>query len=381
MSIVIFIVILLVLVLAHELGHFLTAKGFGVRVDEFGFGFPPKIVGKKIGETEYSINALPFGGFVKIYGEDATEIEEADMLESGLMDKNKNLATEPPSKDLSRNLAAKPRWQQALVMFAGIFANFLIAWFLIAGLYMAGTNIVFDETLPAKDMQNTHLVIAAVSPGTPAEAAKLEAGDVITGLSYTDQSGSLLSNTPDRLTTFIRGSGGKPIDFNIFRNGTAMTVQVTPANQNGNFVVGISPALEGYIKLPFFRAAGMGFHSSIVLVKETAQGIGGLLAGKESLNDVSGPVGMVSIVGSAVKMGLEYVIIFMALISVNLAVINLIPFPALDGGRLFFLLIEKIKGSRINPKVANILNTVGFGLLIILMLVVTFHDILKLFVK
>ena len=360
MSIIIFIIILLILVLVHEAGHFFVAKKFGIRVDEFGFGFPPKLFGIKKGETEYTFNALPLGGFVKIYGQDPDE-------------ENTN------GPDSKRSFVNKPRWQQALVLFAGIFANFILAWFLIIGLYTFGTSIIFDETLPTKDMQNTQLVIASVSSGTPAEKANLQSGDIISGMSYFDQSDSLSSNTPKKMTTFVRKSEGKTINFNIIRNNTPIIVTVTPLKQNENYVVGISPTLEGYIKLRFPSAVIQGFHSTFVLVKETFQGIGGLLVGKESFNDVSGPVGMVGIVGSAMKMGFQYVIVFVALISINLAVINLIPFPALDGGRLFFLLIEKIKGSRMNPKFANTANMVGFAILILLMVFVTYHDVVKLF--
>lgn len=361
MNILIFIIILLVLVIAHEWGHFFTAKKFGIRVDEFGFGFPPRaLILFKKGETTYTLNWLPIGGFVKIFGEDPN---------------NEN--TNGP--DANRSFVNKPKWQQAIVLSAGVLMNFIIGWALVVGLYAFGTSIIFDDTLPAQYMNNTHLVIAGVSKGTPADIANIQAGDIISKVSYADKSKTLDSYIIGSFVNFVRNSNGALLEFDIIRDQVPMTINVTPIRKTEHFMIGIAPALEGYIKLSFFDSITQGFHSSFFLVKETARGIVSLISGKESLDNVSGPVGMVSMIGEAVKRGPQYVILFTALISMNLAVINLIPFPALDGGRLLFLLIEKIKGSRINAKFANTANMIGFAILILFMIVVTFKDIVKLF--
>ena len=370
-SILVFIVVLMIIVLVHEFGHFFSAKRFGIRVDEFGFGFPPKIASFKKGETEYSLNALPFGGFVRIYGQG---MDETEVLKGNFTNETQKI-----DPDSSRSFENKPKWQQAIVLMAGIFANFMLAWILIISLYTAGTHIIFDDTLPSRYMQDAHLVVAGVSAETPASEAKLQVGDIISNLYFPDQSKNLSFVTPEKLIDFIQNSGGKPIDFNIIRNGKSMVIEVTPKKQKSNFFIGISPSFEGYIKLPFFSAIIQGFHSSFAIVKETIVGIGKLFIGKESLDSISGPVGMVGIVGSALKIGFQYLIVFTALISISLAVINLVPFPALDGGRLLFVLIEKIKGSRLNAKFANYANMIGFGILILLMIVITLHDIIKLF--
>jgi len=360
MNIIIFLLILLVLVVSHEFGHFIVAKKAGIRVDEFSFGFPPKLFGKKVGETTYNFNALPFGGYVKIFGESPDE-------------ESMN------GPDSARSFINKPRYIQAAVLLAGVVMNFLIAWLIIVGLYAGGTNLILDDTLPPKFMTNTHITIAAVSKGSPADLAGLQAGDIITKVSYQNSPSTLSSYTTEAFTSFVRASNGTPLEFDVTRNQKPMIIDVTPTNTTGHYIVGVAPDLEGHIKLPFFNAIIEGFHSSVILVKETLQGLFGLIAGKESLNDVSGPVGLVSVVGVAVKLGADYLLFFIALISLNLAVINLVPFPALDGGRLLFLLIEKIKGSRIKPEIANLINNIGFGLLMILMLVITYHDIIKLF--
>jgi regulator of sigma E protease len=359
MNILIFLIILLVLVVSHEFGHFIVAKKAGIRVDEFSFGFPPKLFGKKIGETTYNFNALPLGGYVKIFGESPDDESMA-------------------GPDSSRSFVNKPAYIQAAVLLAGVAMNFLIAWLLITGMYAFGTSIIFDDTLPAHFMNNTHILITDVSKGSPADTAGFKAGDTITSVSYADHSEVLSSYTTEAFTNFVRASNGAPLEIDVLRNATPVVIDVTPTNTTGHFMIGVAPTLQGYIKLPFANAITQGFHSNIALVKETFGGLAGLITRKESLNDVSGPVGLVSIVGVARQMGIEYLIFFVALISVNLAVINLIPFPALDGGRLLFLIIEKIKGSAIKPQVANIINSIGFGLLMLLMVIITYHDIVKL---
>jgi len=376
MSILIFFIILIVLVLVHEAGHFFTAKSFKIRVDEFGFGFPPKLFSFKKGETEYSINALPFGGFVKIFGED---MDEADFVEVGFLDKKET----PEKVELARSLMSKPKYQQALVMFAGIFANFLLAWLLFSFGFMSGLPTSVGSQPKGYQLQDTHLVIVSVLAESPAEISGLKSGDKI--ISIKSGSEAVLEINPGTLKSFIVSHPEKEITFGYLRGKDTNTINVKPVLNatSGKPEIGIAMDEIGTLKLPILSAFWEGMKLDWSVTKGTAIGLYGLISdgirGKGSFSSIAGPVGMVSIVGDASKFGLAYLLSFAALISVNLAIINLIPFPALDGGRLLFLLIEKIKGSRINPKIASKINMVGFALLILLMLLVTYHDVVKLF--
>ncbi|MCM2339127.1 MAG: RIP metalloprotease RseP [Burkholderiales bacterium] len=366
MNIFIFIIILLVLVLVHEFGHFFTAKKFGIRVDEFGFGFPPKLFSKKYGETEYSFNLLPIGGFVKIFGENITEESISGV-------------------DSSRSFVNKPRWQQAIVLLAGVMANFLLAWFLFSFSFMSGLPTSAGNEVKGYELENVNLVVVSVISDSPAEKAGLKSGDKI--VSVKNENDVLNDINPDSLRSFVITHSGKEVEFGYLRGKSDIinNIKVIPVvnAKNDNPSIGIAMDMIGTAKLPFFRAFWEGLKLDIEVTKSTVLGLYTLikegLMGKGSFSSVTGPVGMVGIVGDAYEFGFVYLMSFAALISVNLAIINLVPFPALDGGRLLFLLIEKIKGSSINPKFANTANMVGFAILIILMLFVTYHDVVKLF--
>lgn len=366
MNIIIFIIILLVLVLVHEFGHFFSAKKFGIRVDEFGFGFPPKLFGKKYGETEYSINLLPIGGFVKIFGENPDEENTYGV-------------------DKDRSFVNKPKWQQAIVLFAGIFSNFLLAWLLFSIGFISGLPTSVGNEPEGYKVSNAHLVVVSVLADSPAEKGGLKSGDKI--ISIQSENNFIEEVNPDILKSFIISHGDKEIEFNYLRgkDETKNITKIIPVKNsiNENPSIGISMDQIGTLKLPILSAFWEGLKLDWFVMKGTVIGLYKLIQegimGKGSFDTVTGPVGMVNIVGDAYQFGFVYLLSFSALISVNLAVINLIPFPALDGGRLFFLLIEKIKGSRINPKFANGANMIGFAILIMLMLLVTYHDVIKLF--
>ncbi|HEV7702554.1 MAG TPA: RIP metalloprotease RseP [Candidatus Paceibacterota bacterium] len=369
MSILIFILILLVLVLVHEFGHFFSAKKFGIRVDEFGFGFPPKLFGKKIGETEYTVNLLPIGGFVKIFGEDPNE-------------ENTN------GPDASRSFIHKAKWKQAIVLFAGVFANFLLAWLLFSVGFMSGMPTSVDAQAKGYTISDVHLVVVGVAENSPAMQAGLKSGDKIVSVMHTHEDGEMhmVENlNPESLKEFVvEHLPGEEINVGYIRgkNPEVNTAEVFIGGTKNDPSIGISMDEIGTAKLPVLRAFTEGLNLTLSVTKGTAIGLYTLIhdgiMGKGSFAAVTGPVGIVGIVGDAYQFGIVYLLSFAALISINLAIINLIPFPALDGGRLFFLLIEKIKGSPINPKVANAANMIGFGILILLMIVVTYHDIIKL---
>ena len=366
MSIIIFIIVLLVLVLVHEAGHFSSAKFFGIKVEEFGFGFPPKLFGIKKGETEYTLNLLPIGGFVRIFGEDPSTEEEIS------------------GPDAQRSFVNKPKWQQAVVLFAGIISNLLLAWVLFSISLMYGMPTSVENAAGYK-VNNPALTIVSVITQSPASAAGLRTGDKI--VSIKNDSGMAPSVTTEAIQSYVTESAGKEVDIGYLRgNSTEInTAKIFPeeSKTDHKYEIGISMDEIGTAKLSFFPALWNGLRLDWNATKQTVVGlymlIYGAIHGKGSLSDVAGPVGMVGIVGDAMKFGFSYLLSFTALISINLAVINLIPFPALDGGRLLFLLIEKIKGSRIDPKIANTVNSIGFGVLLLLMLVITYHDVIKLF--
>ena len=369
MNILIFFVVLLVLVVVHEFGHFSMAKYFGIRVDEFGFGFPPKLFGIKKGETEYTFNLLPIGGFVKIFGENPD-------------DENTN------GPDRERSFVNKPRWQQAIVLVAGVAANFLLAWLFFSIGFMSGLPTSVSNEANGQTLTDVNLTVINVAPESPAEKAGLKSGDKIVSVMHMHESQEhtiLEEINPVTFKSFVVEHSEEEIEVGYVRGKDAevLKVKIIPTGADGSPKIGISMDMIGTAKLPVLSSFWEGAKLTWFMTKNTAVGLFSLVfdavRGQGSLDNVTGPVGMVGIAGNAYQFGFVYLLSFAALISVNLGIINLLPFPALDGGRLFFLLIEKIKGSRIKPSIANTANAIGFSLLILLMVFITYHDIAKLF--
>ena len=364
MSIVIFLIILLVVVLAHEFGHFITAKKSGIRVDEFAFGFPPRLFSIKRGETNYSFNAVPFGGYVKIFGENPDE----------------NSISGPDSK---RSMVNKKKRVQALVLVAGVAFNILLAWMLFSIGFMAGLPTSTSST-PNSAIKNSALVITSIEAGAPAEKAGLIAGDKVVALENLSTGEKRENPDIEMLKSFISTNGTNEIVLDVLRRKDNLAIKITPEKVGASATptIGVSLDMIGTLKLPIHKAIWEGLKLTASLTWGTTKAfgnlIGGAFNGTANLKDVTGPVGIVGVIGDAAKFGISYLLSFTALISINLAIINLAPFPALDGGRLLFLLIEKIKGSPIKPKIFNMANAIGFSLLIILMIVITYHDIIKL---
>ena len=362
MSIILFIIILAILILAHELGHFIAAKRAGVRVDEFGFGFPPRLWSKKIGETVYSINAFPVGGFVKIFGEDPN----GESLKG---------------KDKARSLTHKPKLVQAWVISAGVAFNLLLAWLLLSAGFMAGMPYSVDDSVYGRQVENLRLTITEVLSKSPAESAGLKGGDAIIALS----AGKDALNNPRVETTQKFIASHDELTLTYMRGGETKTTLVRPHDGlvDGRRAIGISMDMIGMLKLSPYDALTFGVTTTLSLTQATAVGLfdffKNMFIGQLDLSAVAGPVGLVGVVSDAGSFGFMHLISLTALISINLAIINLLPFPALDGGRLSFLLIEWIKRSPIKPEIANAANGIGFFLLIALMTFITFHDVLKLF--
>jgi regulator of sigma E protease len=364
MSVLVFILVLVVLILVHEFGHFIVAKLSGMRVDEFGIGYPPRVWGKKIGETEYTINALPFGGFVRIYGEDETN---PDVLES------------------AKAFSSRPKVAQALTLVAGVAMNLLLAYLLITVTLVMGTpRALTDEEVAGA--QNVQLMISGVLPGSPAAEAGLMVGDSVTSITTGQASSSFSGSDPDDFIAFV-SANTQPLSLSFERNDEIQTVSVTPkagvlSENPTRAALGVSVAQVGVIAVPLTRAPIEGAVLTWGVTKETAKGLVLFLANAVTLQadlaQVSGPVGIAGAVGSAYSDGVAALLSIAAIISINLAIINLLPLPALDGGRLLFVGIEAIIRRPIKPSVAATVNGIGFALLILLMLVVTGNDILKL---
>ena len=364
------------LVLVHEFGHFYSAKKFGIRVDEFGFGFPPKLFGIKKGETEYTFNLLPIGGFVKIFGENPDDLS-AMPAHAGQTGENK---VDP---DEDRKFYNKPAWQQAIVLFAGVFMNFILAWILFSIGLMSGFPTSINSKIDPSIIKNVHTIVVSVIPKSPAENAGLKSGDKIVSIKSGNNQTTYIS--PEIIKSFIMAKQNTEVNIGYMR-GENIEINYTDVflseSSNGKSL-GISMDQRGIAKLSFFSALYKGMGFSFYVLKTTTLGLYGLISdavqGNGSFAGVAGPVGMVGMVGDAYQFGFVHLLSFAGRISISLAIINLLPFPALDGGRLFFLLIEKIKGSRMNQKFVNYANISGFAVLILLMLVVTYKDIAKLF--
>ena len=368
MSIIIFIIVLGVLIFVHELGHFIFAKKTGMLVEEFAIGFPPRIFSFKKGETKYSIGLIPIGGFVKIHGEDYEE--------DGSDEKQKNH---------KRRFTSRPKWAQAVVLVAGVSFNLLLAWVFISIGFMSGLPVSVDQ-FEGEKINDPNLILVNVLPDSPAMEAGLEVGDSILYLESASDSVQNIEST-EVVENFIASHGGQEIDILYKRSGeteTALT-KLTPKDGviEGKPAIGVSFGMIGTIKFSFFRACWEGLKTTVSLTKATVVGLSlfakDLVTGNADMSQISGPVGIVFMVGDAFSFGIVYLLSFVSIISINLAVINLIPVPALDGGRLLFVLIEAIKGSPIKAKLVNTFNLIGFILLILLMLVVTFGDIVKFF--
>lgn len=395
-TILVFGILLSFLVLIHELGHFLTAKKFGIRVDEFGFGLPPRLWGKKIGETIYSLNALPIGGFVKLYGEDGGE--EAQSI----------------SRDVGRAFYLRPKWQRMVVLASGVTTNFVLAAVIISYLFTQGVPAPYPR-----------VHIDSVEENSPAKSAGLLAGDVVESLNgQAITSSQQFSETVQQYLgqevtlAIIRGANFNHLDeaADTCQHCQQLTIQLTPRKNpplkkaepekngatsralgkirellriqlpqkedkhEGPIGVGISN-FETNI-YPWYKAPFVGIRKSLVFSWEILKAITMVLVKFITLQPVSdmvaGPVRIAQETGEAVKYGPNAVLNFLGVLSLNLAIVNALPFPALDGGRLLFILLETVTGKRVRTHYEQMFHQVGMIILLILFIMVTINDFARI---
>lgn len=344
------IIVLGVLVFVHELGHFLLAKKLGVGVVTFSLGFGPKLIGKKIKETQYQISAVPLGGFVKLIGENPEE--------------------EVKEEDRHRSFSAQPIWKRALIIGAGPFFNFFLAVALFSSINLFGIPFLSSK-------------IGEVSPGLPAEGSGLKKGDVIQSIDGKD-----VSKWED-LSKIIRNSKGKELLLKVKRENEIFEIKVTPkpsAQKNlfgedvQAFVIGITPHDEVLIrKVNPFVAVGMGFAQTWNGIKLTVVTVVKLIERVVPAKTIGGPILIAQLAGEQAKKGLLSLALFMAILSINLGVINLFPVPILDGGHFLFLGLEAVLRRPISVKKMEIAQQIGLILIIFLMVFAFYNDLIRIF--
>ena len=347
---------LIALMAIHELGHFIVAKKFGIKVEEFGIGYPPRVFSKKVGDTVYSLNLLPFGAFVRLPEENT--VEEKDKF------------------------SKQPIWKRALVILAGVISFWLIAMILLSAVYTLGTRISVDDDA-AKNLIDVRVQITGVSKRSPAEAAGLIAGDAIIKL----EADGLSQETAKviEVQEFIANHLGQPVIMTIGRADKQFTIEVVPrqAPPANEGAMGISLARTAFERYPWYLAIWQGITTTWLLTKGILigyyQAIVNLLTHQPTGIEAVGPVGIASMVSQAGKLGLAYFLQIIAMISVYMAIFNALPIPIADGGKFFFLIIESWRKKPLNQEVEQKIDIAFFAVLLALMLFVTVKDIIKLF--
>ncbi|MFA4941913.1 MAG: RIP metalloprotease RseP [Patescibacteria group bacterium] len=423
LTIITFIIVFSLLIFVHELGHFWTARKFGVKAEEFGFGFPPRIFGvqilkgkklEKISETEkisleisesqtsnggeilkevvldekkeidkmvffkkfrfvqgskepevkpgeeemqagtiYSLNWIPLGGFVKIKGENGENENDND------------------------SFASRKIWQRAIMLSAGVAMNILLAAVLISFGLMIGLPQTLDDLTPQARIYDKKIQVAEVMADSPAAKAGLAVGDTIISIDKQDFANE------EELQNFVAGKVGEELNYEIKRGQDNIDIKIAPEirEETGRGGVGIAIAVTGLVKYPWYLAIWEGVKTTAILTWAILVAFyelfKNLIIGHGLSADIAGPVGIAALTGQVAQMGFIYVLQFTVLLSINLAIINFLPIPALDGGRILFLIIEKIKGSPVKREVEAMIHNIGFSLLMILVLVVTFKDVAR----
>jgi len=371
-TIVAFFVVLGILVIVHEIGHYFVTIKFGVKAEEFGFGLPPRIVGvfkdengkwrlagprlTQAPSTIWSLNWIPMGGFVRIKGEEGGGKGEKD------------------------SFASQSVFKRILIVSAGVFMNFVLAAVLLTISLTFGSPQVIDEAnLPAMaKVTEAKIRITEVLPASPAQRAGLQIGDTLLSID-----GSTFKEITS-LQDYINQKVGQGVNLKIQRDQQTLDKQATPEILTETKKGGLGVALVkiGFVSYPWYVAWWYGIASTVEMAWAVVYGfyviLQNLVVQQQMVGDVYGPIGIATLVGDAARMGFLYILQFTASLSVIIAVINFLPFPALDGGRVFFLLIEAIRRKPVNQKLETAMHNIGFALLMILIVIVTFRDIARI---
>jgi len=355
LSIIGVIIVFSLLVIAHEYGHFVTARRNGVKVDEFGIGFPPKVFYRKKGGTIYSINALPIGGFVRLRGEDGSVTGKGSFASASFRSKTK-------------------------IIMAGVVVNFLIAYVIFTVLLWIGMPPI-GQQLPSfgpikpSTIETSELTVLNVTKNSAAEKAGIKQGDNILSIN------SQKFTNNDELRSFTKQNAGKSVEITVKQNGVTKQYSVILGNDEQSGILGISAQQISLQRYSWWAAPIAALYIMAMLVIATLAAFGNLILGIFTRGQVSeqvaGPIGIVSVFSQVVNFGPRFILLFIASISLSLAVINALPLPALDGGRQFILILQKL-GLKITPEKENFVHIIGFVALIGLMIIISISDISKL---
>ena len=341
-----------ILIIIHELGHFIVAKRNGVKVEIFSIGFGPKLFSVKSGDTEYKVSLIPLGGYVKMAG-----IVDESMDQAGVKGQ--------PWEFLSKTL-----WQRFKIIAAGPWMNFVLAWAIFIGVFMMGIPYLSTK-------------VGEIKEGYPAAAAGLKSGDEIVSIN------GMKTGRWDELVKVIYASPGKEVKLEVLRGGEVSEIKVVPKEEKTTDLfgrdhviglIGMMPTSEFLKeKLNPLEAAWRGTVHTVELTGTMYKGIWLLITGQVSAKNLAGPIGIIDLTSQSAKQGFLPLMTFLAIISLNLAVLNFMPIPILDGGHLLFLMVEKVKGSPMSVKAQDKMQKVGLALLLALVVFATYNDILRFF--
>jgi regulator of sigma E protease len=345
-SIVVFLLLLSVLVLVHELGHFLAARAFGIKVKEFGLGLPPRAIGWKRGETIYSLNWIPLGGFVSLFGEDDQE--------------NRGKGS----------FGSVNRLKRLVVLIAGVTMNFLLGLLVFTVVYARGV-----------DVPTGNILIAHVLPNTPAVTAGIKDGDVVVSAA-----GKIVHNFSD-FQDETKANLGKPFVVVVNRGGSSLTLKVTPRVNApvGEGAMGVvldqQTARKTY---PFYQAPIEGTKQAVNITYQMVLYLGGLvhdliLGNTKAADQVAGPVGIAYVTYQGIQLGPDFIWQLLGLLSLNLAIVNLLPIPALDGGRIFFVLLSSAMRRDFYPRIEGYIHRFGLLAILLLFILITYNDVVRIF--
>ncbi len=380
-TIIIFIAVLALLVLVHELGHFLTARKLGVKSEEFGFGFPPRIFGvykNKFGkwkfvkgsksteelakneetapaDTIYSLNWIFAGGFVKIKGENGDGAKDPD------------------------SFIVQKAWKKIIILVAGVTMNIVLAWALLSASFMFGMNQDLEMAGKNARVKDPEILFMSTLPDSPAALAGIEPGDTL--ISLNGESLKLYADFVSRVEDYQ----GQEVQLVIEREGEEIVLRMTPEfnEEIDKVAIGVAVYNSATVSYPFFEAIWQGAKNTGLYLKLIVVAfynlIADLIVGESVEGQVGGPIAIAKYTGEIARFGFIYLLQFIAILSLNLAIINILPIPALDGGRILFIIIEKIKGKPVKAELEGIFHTIGFALLMLLIIFVTYKDIANLF--